>query len=129
LEKELDKAIKSTLISGIKLLSILFLSVGFLGLGMLKLVGQPEIVEHFKIWNIPSYFMYILGIFEILLAIGVFYTPIRKNTALIIAIFMILVSGFHILKGDFSYLLGPSFILLLTLALYIIETKSKSSHR
>lgn len=127
MEKELDKAIRTTVISGIKLLSILFLSVGFLGLGMLKLVGQPEIVEHFNTWGIPTVLMYGLGIFEILLSIGVFYTPYRRHTALFIAIFMILVSGFHILKGDFSYLLGPSFILLLAMVLYIIETKTQSS--
>ena len=129
MDKELDRAIRNTLIGGVRLLAILFLSVGFLGLGMLKLVGQPEIIEHFKTWNIPSVVMYIIGTFELVIAVGIFYQPTRKISSIITCFFMLVISGFHLVKGDYTYLIAPTVILFISFILFIIESRIQNQNQ
>jgi uncharacterized membrane protein len=122
LDKELDKAIKGTAINAVRSLIILFLSVGFLGIGMLKLVSLPAIVEHFNIWGFPNWSLYLIGVIELSFALMVFYKPWRRIAAIAIVAFMLGVTGFHIYHTDLSYLIGPSVIILTALILFWIET-------
>ena len=122
MDKELDKAIKGTALNAVRSLIILFLSVGFLGIGMLKLVRLPSIVEHFNVWELPSWSMYLIGLVELAYAVMIFYKPWRKIGTVGIITLMLGVTGFHIYHEDLSYLAGPSFIILTSVVLLWIES-------
>lgn len=104
---------------------MLILSVGFLGSGMLKLVKMPELVLEFTKWGFPLWFMYIVGVFELILAIFIFYQPTRGRAALITIIFMLSATAVHIYHGEFARLFAPSILILVSFILLYIERTTK----
>lgn len=110
-----------TLKRGVTIICILFLSAGFLGVGMLKLVDYPSIVTSFQKWGIPVGFKYILGVFEILLAVGIFYKPWRKYAAFSALAVMIGAIFIHVTNDEMSQLYGPFFVVVLLVFLLISD--------
>jgi uncharacterized membrane protein YphA (DoxX/SURF4 family) len=111
----------NTLKKVVTIFCILFLCAGFLGVGMLKLVNYPSIVESFVKWGIPVYFKYVLGLFEILLAIGIFYRPTRKFAILSGFILMTAAIYVHLSNNEAGQLYGPVFVCALLISLLISD--------
>jgi hypothetical protein len=74
---------------GIFLVAQMFLCVGFLGVGMLKIVGYPTIAASFQKWNFPTIFMYVIGFIEVVLSISLLYKPSRFYSQILAAVILI----------------------------------------
>ncbi len=106
---------------GFFLVSMLFVCVGFLGLGMLKLMSYPAIVEAFQKWGLPSWFMISLGALEIILSIAIFYKPTRRIAQLIAAIVLTGALIVHLYHGESNQVYGPIVVGLLLFLNYIFD--------
>ena len=105
---------------------LLFICGGFLGLGMLKMVKYPQMLAAFQSWDFPVYSMYIIGIFEILLSISIFYNPTRILALSVSIVFMIAALAVHLTHAQWDQLYGPIFTLSIIIPLLLIEIKQKS---
>lgn len=123
MDNNLDKAILNTSINGLRSLLILFLSVGFLGIGMLKLVSMPDIIDYFKAWQLPLWSVYVIGAIELVLSVAVFYLPTRKQALIGLIVLMTGATGLHLYNQEYNYLIGPAVIILCSVILYLIEVK------
>jgi uncharacterized membrane protein len=112
-----------TIKRAISILAILFLSVGFLGVGMVKLVDHPETMTSFAKWGFPSWFMYVVGVFEILLALALFYKPSRKIAIVATLLHMAVALTIHIVFNESDQLYGPILVITLAILLFFAESK------
>ena len=103
-------------------ISILILSVGFLGVGMLKLIAFPAMVAAFKQWQLPSWSMYIIGVIELAIAVSLFYQPWRSKAILAAFALMLGAISVHLIAGQFSQLYGPLVVLLFASLLRFTES-------
>lgn len=110
-----------------RLLLILLISGGFLGLGMLKLVSHPGMVGAFQSWNFPDYSIYIIGTLEMALSILIFYSPTRIKALILAIFFMIAAFNVHLIFSQFDQLYGPMTMLVMLVSLLIIEKKLKKN--
>lgn len=92
--------------------SLLILSVGFLGVGMLKLIAFPAMVTAFAQWQLPNWSMYLVGALELGIAVSLFYQPWRSKAILAAFALMLGAIGVHLVAGQFSQLYGPFVVLL-----------------
>ncbi len=86
---------------------------------MLKMVNYPSITESFIKWGIPVYLKYVLGVMEILLAVGIFYKPTRKYAVFTGLVVMAGAIYVHISNNEAGQLYGPGFVVALLIALLI----------
>lgn len=120
--------LRSEFVEGVKgfgrIIIILFLSVGFLGVGMLKLVGMPEMASEFARWKLPSWSLYAIGFLEVILAVLLFYVPTRKTACKVVMLFMLIVATFHAYLGEYDRLLAPSILLAAAFLLLFVESST-----
>lgn len=110
-----------------RLLLILLISGGFLGLGMLKLVRHPGMVGAFQSWNFPDYSIYIVGVIEMTLSILIFYQPTRKNAIIFGVLMMCGAFTVHLIFSQFDQLYGPVAMLSMLISLLVIEKNLKKN--
>lgn len=110
-----------------RLLLILLISGGYLGLGMLKLVRHPGMVGAFQSWNFPDYSIYIVGVLEMALSILIFYGPTRINALIMATFFMVAAFNVHLIFSQYDQLYGPLAMLVMLISLLIIEKKLKKN--
>ena len=103
-------------------ISILILRVGFLGVGMLKLIAFPAMVAAFEQWQLPSWSMYIIGVIELAIAVSLFYQPWRSKAILAAFALMLGAISVHLIAGQFSQLYGPLVVLLFASLLRFTES-------
>jgi putative oxidoreductase len=118
----MDEILRNILIS-LKNIFIVIICVGFLGAGMLKMVELPELVAEFNYWGFPAWIMYVIGIIEIVLAIGVFYLPTRIPS---LFAFIVLMTGallVHIVYGEYNFLIAPIFLSTLCGIIIYLESR------
>ena len=127
MNESIEEAILSTSVKALRSLIILFLSVGFLGIGMLKLVNMPEIADYFEVWGFPKWSMLGIGFIEIAIAVGIFYVPTRMKASLASIILMSGAVCVHLIHKEWSYLIGPILIITAAIILLLIERKLKSA--
>lgn len=108
-------------LSAIKNLLILILSAGFLGIGMLKIVDFQAISNYFLNWGFPLWTKYIVGVIEIVIAIGIFYQPTRVKASICSVILMFGALLIHIYFKEIDMLLPPILITLGAISLIFIE--------
>lgn len=108
------ETVKGTVVVASQLVIMLVLSVGLLGIGMLKIVGFPDFVELFQQWGLPLGFMYGSGIFEIIMSIAIFNQPTRKFTYLICLVYILGILTFHIVSQELEFIPGPLLVILLS---------------
>jgi uncharacterized membrane protein YphA (DoxX/SURF4 family) len=107
----------------ISLLTTLLLSVGFMGVGMVKMIDHGPTLASFAKWGFPSFAVYLVGLFEIVLALAIFYKPSRKFAAIIAILHMIIAFSIHIVFQEPEQFYGP--ILVLTLSFFLLFAESK----
>ena len=125
----IEEKILNTSLHGFRSLLVLFLSAGFLGIGMMKIVGYPDIADYFNVWGFPLWVMYAVGIVELILCVGVFYLPTRKYAIFGIIILMLGAMGVHIYQNEFEYAVVPFVIGLSALILGVIERNISKSEK
>lgn len=102
---------------------VVILSVGFIGVGMLKLVDYPSITLELLYFGIPSLFIYLIGLVELILAIAIFYKPTRLKALIGGMILMFGAFSLHVWVGDFSRLSGPIFVFIMLIVSFLIEKR------
>ena len=118
----MDEILKNILAS-LKNIFIVIICVGFLGAGMLKLVELPALVAEFKYWGFPLWSMYLIGLVEILLSIGVFYLPTRIKSLIGLIILMFGAMTVHIIFGEYNYVLAPIMLSMLCGLIIYMENR------
>ncbi len=121
MNRSIDQAIFAFLKNGLRVLLILFITSGFLSVGMVKLVKFPTMVDYFNVWNIPIWAMQLIGILEIVLAILIYYKPTRIKGLMLSCGLMIGATSVHLYFKEYSYAIVPSVLFLLCVILIIIE--------
>lgn len=106
---------------GLNILTVLILSVGFLGSGMLCLINYPELIGSFEKWGYSKIFMYTIGILELTVAIMVFHKPWRKYGILLGIIIMFGAIFTHVKSQEYDQLYGPILVLTLLFILFLTE--------
>ena len=106
-------------------ISLLILGVGFLGVGMLKLISYPSLVASFQKWHLPPWFIYVVGLCELCIAVALFYAPWRKKTIVAAAILMVGAITVHLMAGELSQLYGPTVVLFLLAVLWASESSQQ----
>jgi uncharacterized membrane protein HdeD (DUF308 family) len=99
----------------------LILCVGFLGAGMVKLVGVQGVPDAFEKWGYPAFTQYLIGIIELGLFILFF---LRKTRVLASIIALVLMAGAiytHVANMESDQLYGPALIIFLSTVLIIVE--------
>lgn len=117
LKKKVTEDIKAALGK----IALLVLSVGFLGVGMLKLISYPSMHASFQRWNLPHWSMYVIGVLELTLSIALFYQPWRKWAMITTAILMVGAITIHLIAAEWSQLYGPTVVLFLLALLWLSE--------
>ena len=123
MDDQLDKAIIQTAIGGIRSLLVLVLSVGFLGMGMLKVVSMPQLIAYWTYWGMPKWSLYAVGIYELMLAITLFFLPTRTKALWGTFFLMLGALCIHLIFGEYNYLAGPIAIIIACGLLYFVEWK------
>ena len=118
----MDQVLKQVL-SAIKILLLLILSVGFLGIGMLHLVALPEIVGYFDYWKLPLALMYSVGVVEVLGSIALYYEPTRYYGGFALLAIMVGALVIHIKNGEYNPAIIPAAIGLNILLFLFIHHK------
>jgi uncharacterized membrane protein len=106
----------------INLLTILFIGVGFLGVGMLKVNSYPSIVNQFKAWDFPIWSMYIIGILEMAFALSLLTKWKKFGTYALIGL-MIGAIATHLIHNEIEQLYGPIIVIGLCCTLLWSESK------
>lgn len=79
--------------------------------GIPKLMGPEEMLQSFDKWGYPHWFMYVVGIGEIAVAIGIFIPKIRVLAVGLLAVIMIGATVTHAMNDEISQM-PPSLIAL-----------------
>jgi hypothetical protein len=118
----MDEILRNILAS-VKNILMLVICVGFLGAGMLKLVELPALVAEFAYWNFPKWSMYLIGLAEIIVSIGVFYKPTRIRSLYAVILLMIGAATVHIINNEINYVAAPVSLILVCIFIIYLEWK------
>lgn len=106
----------------VNIFAVLFLSVGFLGSGMLCMVNYPQLVSAFELWGYAPIFMYAVGLIEIGIAILLFHKPWRRYGMILALLMMVGAIFTHVKSNEFNQLYGPLVVLTLLAILFFSES-------
>ena len=106
------------LFSTVSLVCVLFLSVGLLGVGMLKLMSYPDVVTLFESWGFPAWSRYFIGVCELMLAILLLYRPFWIPVSIAIIVLMTGAIAIHAIHGQTSFIYGPITVFILSSTLF-----------
>ncbi len=99
------------------------LSLAFLFSGIAKITGQEFYVTGFIHWGYPLYFMYILGILQILGVIGLYLKKFRFWAAVGLAGIMAGAVVTHILSQEVEVIFGPALLMVLSITLAWLRSR------
>ena len=116
----MDPIITSFLVA-VRNVLILVLCLAFLGVGMLKLVGYQQMVSSFDRWGFPGLVIYLVGMYELLISIGIYMPKFRHFGLLGSFGLMLGALSIHITYGEFDQLYGPIAIMVLTVTTMVVE--------
>lgn len=108
--------VKSAIAWGLQILLAIFYVVAASG----KLIGGPQAIERFRNWGFPDGFYLIIGVLELLGAIGLLIPRVAGYAACGLIVIMIGASLTHLVNGEGLQVLRPLvFILLLAVIVYL----------
>ena len=99
------------------------LSVGFLGIGMLQVVGLEQIALQFKFWNLSPFIMYGVGLLEVIGSVMLFYFPTRLYGGLLLLLTMLAAIAIHLQHKEYSNAIVPLTISVFTACLIVLDFK------
>lgn len=93
----------------------------YLVTGLRKLFNYGSVAANFESWGYHPAFMYILGIVEVVGAIGLMITKTRIPAIVGLGVVMLGAIGTHIYSGEYYQLLLPLVLLLLLISLLVMS--------
>ena len=98
----------------------ILLAIFFLLAASGKLISSPQVIERFRNWGFPNKWYLVIGVFELLGAIGLLVPRIAGYAASGLILLMVGASLTHLVNAEGLQVLRPLiFIIFLTLIVYI----------
>ena len=92
--------------------------------GITKLIGQADLTKEFtEIWHFPIWFMYFVGIAQVLGGIGLFTRQLRMPASLAMALIMIGAIATTIVAGQILNIVICFIVLVLCLITFVARLK------
>lgn len=105
----------------ILLILTFLLAIVFLFAGVSKLISYEAHSQSFSQWGFPIWTMYLIGLLEIVGAIGLLIPKFRVPAAMVLSMLMFGALGVHIYHSEFNQMLIPA---LLALCANIVARRS-----
>lgn len=125
LDNQTKKTIESNVMASVRNVLLVVLCAGMMGMGMVKLVGVPELVERFAEWGFTRWMVFAIGIIELSISIALFIKPVRKYAVLVLVALLVSALSTHVLFGDVSGAIGPFAVLTGALVFWWLDSKVK----
>ena len=85
-----------------------------------KLIGRPQTIERFRHWGFPEKFYFVIGVLELLGAIGLLIPRLAGYAAIGLILLMIGAAATHLVNGEGLQVLRPLiFIVFLAFVVYV----------
>lgn len=100
------------------------LGVAHLIFGATKLIGQPDLTKEFtELWHFPLWFMYFVGVAQVLGGIALFTRQLRMPASLAMALVMIGAIATTIVSGQWANVVICAVVLVLCLITFVARLK------
>ena len=123
LDQQTKKAIETNVMASVRNILLVILCAGMMGMGMVKIVGVPELVERFAEWGFSRWMVFAIGLLELSISIGLFIKPVRKYAILALVALLVSALSTHVLFGDEMGAIGPFAVLTGTLIFWWLDSK------
>ena len=114
---------RSRRLANLRAMVALILGAVFLGTGISKLAGMPYVVQTFREWGYPPWFLVVIGLVEVAGGVLVLVPATRVLGATLIAVEMLGAIGTHVVAGQWSMVPVP--VLALALAVLLVSALRK----
>ncbi len=100
------------------------LGVAHLIFGATKLIGQPDLTKEFtELWAFPQWFMYFVGVAQVLGGLALFTRQLRMPASLAMALIMIGAIATTIVSGQWGNVAICSIVLVLCFITFVARLK------
>jgi hypothetical protein len=123
LDNKTKKTIEINVMASVRNILLVVLCAGMMGMGMVKMVGVPELVERFAEWGFTRWMVFAIGVLETGISIMLFIKPVRKYAILAFIVLLISALSTHVLFGDAIGAIGPFAVLTGTLVFWWLDSK------
>ena len=123
LDKQTQKTIETNVMASVRNILLVVLCAGMMGMGMVKLVGVPQLVEQFANWGIGRSIMFAIGIVELTISICLFIKPTRHYAIIALVLLLIGAITAHLYFNDTMGAIGPFAVLNGALVFWWLEKK------
>ncbi len=123
LDNQTKRTIESNVMASVRNILLVVLCAGMMGMGMVKMVGVPELVERFAEWGFNRWMVFAIGIIELTISITLFIKSTRKYAILALVALLVSALSTHVLFGDQMGAIGPFAVLMGTLAFWWLDSK------
>lgn len=100
-----------------KIVPCFLLGLFFIIAGGKKLLGQEAQIDSFFRWGYPLWFLYLIGVIELVGGIGLFIPQVRLYAVMVLSLTMVGASMTHLKAGEVAAIPIPVVLLLLLLLL------------
>jgi uncharacterized membrane protein YphA (DoxX/SURF4 family) len=118
---------KENLFGAIRNILIVFLTLGMVGAGMIKLVGLPEVREWFDRWGFPIWTQIIIGLLEIGIGLAIFIPKTRQLAIWALLGEMLIATTLHIYFGEYLDVRGPMGVIIASGLLLFADKKTRDT--
>jgi len=101
LDTQTRKTIETNVMASVRNILLVVLCAGMMGMGMVKMVGVPELVERFAEWGFSRWMVFAIGVLELSISIGLFIKPVRQYAILALICLLVSALSTHVLFGGF----------------------------
>lgn len=126
LNKESKRAIERNALGALRNIILVVLCAGMLGMSMVKLVGEPMLMEKFASWGIGPWLVRAIGLLELAMAICIFIKPTRVKGLMALGALLLAALAMHLFHQDYYGAIGPFAVLNAVLLLLFLERTIKS---
>ena len=107
---------------------LIFVTLAFLAVGSMKLMGNPMEAGMFAKWGYPLWFMYFIGTCEVLGAIGLHVKKVHRLAAICLVLLLCGAIGTHVFHMEGPVAPIPATALMLSLfGILYLDTKKQSA--
>lgn len=111
LDKQTQHAIEHNIIASVRNILLVVLCAGMMGMGMVKILGVPELVERFANWGIGRTMVLLIGIVELTISICLFIQRTRRYAIIAMLILLTGAIATHLYHSDWTGAIGPFAVL------------------
>lgn len=111
LDLNTKRDIERNVLGAVRNVLLVVLCAGMLGMGMVKLVGVPELVERFAEWGFSRWMVAAIGALELAISILLFIKPTRSKSLFAMVLLLLGAIATHLVHQDYYGAIGPFAVL------------------